>query len=123
MSKYFDESIKELGLNEKQKKLLDKIGGLMGYGSPEHLATESQVISEMSLANTIDASAKVHGQAVLDATRNLSLTIEKQTDVVVKSNEKLAISNEKYSRAMVKLTWALVFVGVAGIVVQIIQFF
>ena len=121
MSKYFNDSINELGLNGKQKKLLDKIGGLMGYGSSEHLTTESQVISEMNLANTIDVSARVHSQAVLDATKNLSLTIEKQTGVMVKSNEKLAASNEKYSSAMVKLTWALVFVGAVGIIVQIIQ--
>lgn len=104
MSKYFEEDIKNLGLNEKQKKLLDRVGGLMGAGTSEHLSTESQIISEMSLANTIEASARVHGQAVLDATRNLSLTIEKQADIMVKSNEKLASSNEKYSSAMVKLT-------------------
>ena len=120
MSKYFDEDIKNLGLSDKQKKLLDRVGGLMGAGTSEHLSTESQIISEMSLANTIEASSRVHAQAVLDATRNLSLTIEKQVNIIVESNKKLSTSNEKYSAAMVRLTWALVFVGIASIVIPIL---
>ncbi len=51
----------------------------------------------------------------------LSKTIQRQAEAIIGSNTKLAASNEKYSARLVWLTGALVFVGLAQIIVQVIQ--
>jgi len=51
----------------------------------------------------------------------LGKRIEKAAKEMIDSNEKLASSNEKYSKRMSRLTIAIVFVGVVGIIIQIIQ--
>lgn len=47
--------------------------------------------------------------------------IERVTDKIITSNERLSDSNEKYSNRMLWLTIVLVFIGVAQVVVQAIQ--
>ena len=45
----------------------------------------------------------------------LGKKIETAVDKIIKSNKELAESNKRYSRAMLYLTGALVFVGIAQI--------
>jgi len=51
----------------------------------------------------------------------LGKKIDTATDKIISSNEKLATSNEKYAKRMLWLTGALVFVGIAQIVIQAVQ--
>jgi hypothetical protein len=48
------------------------------------------------------------------------LTRAIQTIYLARSNTKLAEANEKQTRAMVRLTWVLVFVGIAQIIATIV---
>jgi hypothetical protein len=50
--------------------------------------------------------------ALVEAIEALENQISHSVSAMIRSNEKLAASNERHERAMVRLTYALVFVGV-----------
>ena len=116
MSQYFNDNVKDLGLSKPQKDFVSRIGSILGSSSYQ---VEPQIISQLHLANTINQSSNILSVNLINAAGTVSRTIEKQVEILVHSNERLSAANEKHTSAMVWLTWALVIVGVLGIVAQL----
>ena len=77
------------------------------YGFSED---EKKIMEDSGTANTAAMNqSRVVSEFILGR------KIEMAVDKIIKSNEELAISNKKYSRAMLYLTGALVFVGIVQI--------
>ncbi len=53
---------------------------------------------------------------------NLNIALFKNTDTIIKSNEKLAEATSQYNRRLIQLTIALVFVGALPVVLDFIKF-
>ncbi len=79
---------------------------------------EKSFMEESHTATTADMNqSRIVSEFVFG--RNL----EKVADRIIDSNKKLADSNEEYSRKMVTLTKALVFVGIAQVIATAVQVF
>ncbi|MEX0931851.1 MAG: hypothetical protein WDZ88_03830 [Candidatus Paceibacterota bacterium] len=71
---------------------------------------EKKIMSDSGTANTAAMN-----QSRIVSEFILAKKIDIATDRMIESNKKLSESNEKYSKAMLYLTGALVFVGIVQI--------
>ena len=71
---------------------------------------EKKIMNDSGTANTAAMN-----QSRIVSEFILGKKIETATDSIIKSNEKLTASNEKYLKGMLYLTGALVFVGIVNI--------
>lgn len=71
---------------------------------------EKKIMNDSGTANTAAMN-----QSRIVSEFILGKKIETAADSIIKSNEKLIVSNEKYSKGMLYLTGALVFVGIVNI--------
>ena len=77
---------------------------------------EKSFINQANTAVTADMN-----QSRIVSELILGKRIEEVANNIIKSNEKLADSNKKYSKGLLWLTAALVFVGLIQIIIQFLE--
>ena len=107
---------------ENPKEVIERFAG--GWSSSEEKKNQLQanvaLLTTKSNKELTDAIKGLH-TGLLAIISGLTKTINNNTDKVITSNEKLSESNERYAWWMKWLTFALVFVGVAQMLISYIK--
>jgi len=87
----------------------------------DNMLKAAAALLEANRTKELSHSLQMLHQQIPIFIKDLKQGISNNTDKMVASNEKLQESNEDYAKWMKRLTFALVFVGVAQVVVALIK--